>query len=196
MKMVRLKVFTKEQLRVNSASLGRVWQHIQKKSVPSWGILTSYRDEKTAQENKKDFKALQQAVKKHGYFKLEGHGQEEDDEGNVAKVVEPSLFIPNISLKEIQNLSDKYNQYGFIYSGPETKDKIVLFSIEGKSDLGKFHPNKISQFFSKIKNKPFIFASVTPYLWDKPSGSNMERYGRSLKGYQEPVTYNPKIHNI
>lgn len=160
---------------LNESSLGRIYKHIQKENVSSWAILTSYREVNSPSKNNQNFKELKSLIRSMdlGFIQLAGVGQEEDEEGNVEQVKEPSLFIPNITKKSAKKLSDKYNQWGFIYSGPETNDKIVLVSIDGEEQIGSFHPNKIAQFYSKIKGKPFTFESVK-------ANSNMERYWKYL----------------
>lgn len=161
------------------SSLGRIYQHIKKKNVDSWAILTSYRDENSPSENKKNFKELKNKIRSMnlGFIELEGIGQEEDGENNIIQVKEPSLFIPNINKKQAQSLSGMYNQWGYIYSGKEVDNKIALISIEGIEYIGDFRPNKIAQFFSKIKGKPFTFEGTKPT-------SNMERYWKYLKNKQ------------
>ena len=145
---------------LNEASLGRVYQHIQKENVKSWAILTSYRDGNSPSKNKADFKKLQSKIRSAdlGFFKLVGHGQEEDEDGEVQSVKEPSLFVPGIDYKFAVKLMKEYNQFAIVYSGPETGDKIVLVEQNGKqTDLGKFKPQKIAQFYSKLKGKSFVF---------------------------------------
>ena len=76
---------------LNEASLGRVYQHIQKEKVASWCILTSHRDKNSLSKNKENFKKLQSQIRSAdlGFFKLVGHGQEEDEYGEVKTVKEP-----------------------------------------------------------------------------------------------------------
>lgn len=105
----------------------------------------------------------------YGFIEIKGVGQEEDDEGNVIPVSEPSIFIPDIDRSDAHGLSIRYNQWGYIYSGPEVNDKIALISKDGVEYLGSFHPNKMAKFFSKVKNKPFTFEGTEPT-------SYMERY--------------------
>lgn len=157
--------------------MGRIYQHIQKKNVDSWAILTSFRSENSPSENKRNFNDLKKQIRSMdlGFIEIEGVGQEEDGGGGIMQVKEPSLFIPSINKKQSQKLSDKYEQWGYVYSGPEVDEKIALISIEGTEYIGKFHPNKIAQFFSKIKGRASIFESVNPT-------SYMEKYWKYLKG--------------
>ena len=172
---------------LNEVSLGRVYQHVQREKLPSWTILTSYRDENSPSKNKSDFKRLQQQIRSAdlGFFKLIGHGQEEDDDGEIQSVKEPSLFVPGIDLKLAKNLMNQYNQWGIIYSGAEVNDKIVLIDKAGKTeDLGAFKPQKIAQFYSKVKGKSFVFEL-------KASTINAARalglHGRNIPGIDRPI---------
>jgi len=153
---------------LNEASLGRIYQHIQKKNIDSWGILTSWRAENDLATNKKNFKELKKSIRNLGlgFITLKAVG-EEDSENGIVPVTELSLFVPNIKFKDIKNLSNKYNQWGFIYSGKETNDKIALISDKGKTveNIGSFHPNKISNFYSTIKGKPFVFEAILVESW-------------------------------
>jgi len=149
---------TRDEL--NEVSLGRVYQHVKKENIDSWAILTSYRDENKPSKNKSDFKRLQQQVRSAnlGFFKLVGHGQEEDETGEVQSVKEPSLFVPGIDYNLAVKLMNEYNQFAIVYSGPETNGKVSLVEKGGKqTDLGKFKPQKIAQFYSKVKGKSFVF---------------------------------------
>ncbi len=161
---------------LNESSLNRIYQHIQKKNIDSWSILTSYRGENSPSENKKNFKELKNKIRSMdlGFIEISGIGQEEDEEGNIVQAKEPSLFIPKITQKQAQKLSDTYEQWDYIYSGPELNDKIALISKEGTEYLGSFHPNKIAQFFGKIKGKPFTFEEIKPT-------SYMEKYWKYLQ---------------
>lgn len=65
-----------------------------------------------------------------GYREGLGIGQE-----GPKNVEEASFFIPDISLKDAHALWKKYYQWGIIYTGPETKGRIILM---GHGDNGSF----------------------------------------------------------
>jgi hypothetical protein len=46
--------------------------------------------------------------------------------------------------------------------------------VEGRERMGKFIPNKIAEFYSKINGRPFTFAKIVPTTM-------MERYWNYLK---------------
>lgn len=167
-------------VRLDEASLGRILQHIQgKKNVKNWGMLTAYRYINTPNENKKLNKKLEAELRVmgHGFFKVEGHWVECQD-GNLSyndcpknllkDAVEESLFVPNISAKEIHKLGKKYGQDAVIFGGEQTKGNATLIFKDGKvENIGKFSPNKIQQAYSKLKGgKTFVFNPEEPKVSD------------------------------
>ena len=167
-------------VRLDEASLGRVLQHIQgKKNVKNWGMLTAYRYINTPNQNKKLNKQLEAELRKmgHGFFKVEGHWVECQD-GNLSyedcpkdllkDAIEESLFVPNISAKEIHKLGKKYGQDAVIFGGEQTKGNATLIFKDGKvENIGKFSPNKIQQAYSKLKGgKTFVFKPEEPKVSD------------------------------
>jgi hypothetical protein len=167
-------------VRLDEASLGRVLQHIQgKKNVKNWGMLTAYRYANSPNQNKKLNKELEGELRKmgHGFFKVEGHWVEcqdgnlsyEDCQKNLLKdAIEESLFVPNISAKEIHKLGKKYQQDAVIYGGEQTKGNATLIFKDGKvENIGKFSPDKIQQAYSKLKGgKTFVFQPEEPKVSD------------------------------
>lgn len=150
--------------KLNESSLGRVYKHFlnMKEKGKSFAILTSYRKAITSEDHKKNketFKILKSEVKKWGFFELLGHGQEDVD-GEETKVIEPSLFVVNISMSDALKLAKKHEQYGIQYAGPETEGNVWLcYSDGGHKNEGPFHPNKIAKYYSVVKGKPFVFES-------------------------------------
>ena len=167
-------------VKLDEASLGRVLQHVQgKKNVKNWGMMTAYRYANTPNQNKTLNKELEGELRKmgHGFFKVEGHWVEcqdgnlsyEDCPKNLLKdAIEESLFIPNISAKEIHNLGKKYQQDAVIFGGEQTKGNATLIFKDGKvENIGKFSPNKIQQAYSKLKGgKTFVFNPEEPKVSD------------------------------
>jgi hypothetical protein len=167
-------------VRLDEASLGRVLQHIEgKKSVKNWGMLTAYRYANTPNQNRKLNKELEAELRTmgHGFFKVEGHWVECQD-GNLSyadcpknllkDAIEESLFVPNISAKEIHNLGKKYEQDAVIFGGEQTKGNATLIFKDGKvENIGKFSPDKIQQAYSKLKGgKTFVFQPEEPKVSD------------------------------
>lgn len=155
---------------VNEASLGRVYQHMTKQGSESFGIITAFRGGMTNKENLSRNKRLESDVRSLGlgFFKQKGYWDEcedpnldyEDCPVDMRKpVIELSLFIPNISKDDAVKLGKKYDQDAIVYQGPETGDKVELIGKSGGSimKLGKFAPNKISQAYSKVKGRSYVF---------------------------------------
>jgi len=159
----------------NEASLSRMYQDFKNSE---WSIITSWRsgDEK----NKSNLEQMKREVKSKGfgYVRLDGMGQEEID-GKVVSVKEPSLFIKNSkeggkqlmdsdSFKNfIFKLGKDYNQWGAVYSNPKVGTQLIAFkdsdgnlldSPSVEMTFKNFHPKKTSEFFSKLKGQPFYFS--------------------------------------
>jgi len=165
---------TPEEL--NESSLNVIHKHIQKKNIESWSIQTSWTYKTLKQDNIDNFKKFKEEIRSNGlgYIRLQGYGQELDEDGKEIVTKEPSLFIPKITLEVAKRLMDKYDQYGIIYSGPEYGGKLVLLYSDGETeDMGDFHPMKIAEFYSKLKGKPFTF--------ELDPGNNIERLAKSIK---------------
>ena len=193
-------------VKLDEASLGRVLQHVQgKKNVKNWGMMTAYRYANTPNQNKTLNKELEGELRKmgHGFFKVEGHWVEcqdgnlsyEDCPKNLLKdAIEESLFIPNISAKEIHNLGKKYQQDAVIFGGEQTKGNATLIFKDGKvENIGKFSPNKIQQAYSKLKGgKTFVFNPEEP----KVSDDETKLIDLMPKGALDKKVKNPQTGNM
>jgi len=159
-----------DKTRINEASLGRVYQHIQRDASGSFAILTAFRGGFTKKQNIQRNKKLQSDVRSMGlgFFKVKGYWVECQDssleysdcpDDMKVPVVEDSLFVPNITKEQAVKMAKKYDQDAIIYSGSDTGDKVELVSKSGSTimNLGKFNPNKIAQAYTKVKGKSFTF---------------------------------------
>jgi hypothetical protein len=167
---IAIAVKSGNKVKINEASLGRVYQHIIKNASKSFAIITAFRAEYTKKQNLQRNKSLQGSVRSlgHGFFKVKGYWvecQNSDLEYSKCpddmkvRVVEDSLFVPNITKKQAVKLAKKYDQDAIIYSGEETNEKVELISKSGSSimKLGKFSPSKIAQAYTHIKGNSFTF---------------------------------------
>ena len=158
-------------VRLDEASLNRVLQHIQgKKNVKSWGVVTAYRYGNTPAENKAANKILAEKIrgKGLGFFSLEGHWQECQDRSvnyydcpkdQLVDSTEISLFVPNISIKDIHELGNQFGQDSVLYGGEDTKRKGVLVYKNGRvENVGEMHPDNMQQAYSKLRNTKKVFA--------------------------------------
>ena len=106
-------------------------------------MLTAFRYLNTPKENRELNKKLENEIRSlgKGYFKVEGHWVECTDSSlnysecpkdKLKDSIEESLFVPNISAKEIHNLGKKYGQDAVIYGGKQTKGNATLIYKDGK----------------------------------------------------------------
>jgi beta-glucosidase/6-phospho-beta-glucosidase/beta-galactosidase len=161
---------------LDEASLVRLWQHTQERNI---GIITAYRGRYPVSENKKRNSQLQAEIRSagFGFYKvegryIEGYGSE------VSKDVKEQAFLvigekgnDNGKLKGIlKKFGTKYDQDSILYKsfdgkgmliGTQDKDEdgnAVEFPGMGKEiSVGDFKPMKVSQFYSRMKGKPFVF---------------------------------------
>jgi hypothetical protein len=149
---------------INEASLGRVYQHVMNSGDQSFAILTSWRQALSQADNLKNYAVLKKEIRSMGlgFFEMDGKGQETDAEGNITVAVEPSLFVPKMTIPQAIKICKKYQQDFFLYSGPETQGNVQAFDGTGKFqvDTGSFHPNRIAKFYSTVKGKDFTFESL------------------------------------
>lgn len=149
--------------KLNEASLSRAYQHIVEKKSKSWGMITAFRGSNTRAENLKLNSELGKDLRELGlgFFKVEGHWRECQDNSipydecpkdRMIDATENTYFVPNISKKAISLLCKKYDQDAVVYGGRDTKGNAHLIFRDGSEDnVGKFHPDRIQQAYSKFK---------------------------------------------
>ncbi|MFW6172637.1 MAG: DUF3293 domain-containing protein [Elusimicrobiota bacterium] len=152
---------------LNESSLSRIWSHIE--SNKPFGVVSASRSENTNKENEENHVALKKVVRELGYGFIEMRGGYKEDSGFV---YEKSLFIPDITKKEIIELGEKYKQESIIFKDKngfyllDTRDnvgnEILKFTMKGgKKDL-ELSKDKIKDFFSELtkgshKGRKFLF---------------------------------------
>jgi len=173
---------------VLESSLSRIWGYIQ--SDKSFGIISPYRGYLSKNENLDRYNELKNIVYndlKLGFIELKGGFKEGD-----FWVHEKSLFIPNISKKDLLNLGEKYEQYSVIYKDENEfleisteKDKIGIiinnFIKKGFDKNLQIDSELTKNLFSQIakgsnRDKKFIFNIGDNYLLEvKPKSFNEVR---------------------
>jgi len=117
--------------KIQAAGMSRIVEHMEKalKGEGSFAIFTSEQstDSVSPDSNKTNYKELGKILNniKHGAIPMKGIWE---------GTAEPSYFVPGVELDWAKTLSAKYNQWAFIYAGPETDGKVELWatpSIEG-----------------------------------------------------------------
>lgn len=157
------------------ASLSRIWSHIEKGN--SLGIVTAFRAEYAeGNENPKRNKKLQSDISSagFGYFPMKGVYVEDFGGENPKKVREDSFFIISDKPERLKDflikMGKKYEQDSVLFMDNSVEDKVaVLIGTSAGSwpglgvvhNLGKWHPNKIREFYSKLKgNRSFVFEDI------------------------------------
>ena len=173
------------------ASLSRVWQH---HGAGGFVIMTAWRGDKTAKENKANLKELKGLVRGAGYgfVPVEGVGQEKVD-GKIVQASEPSILIPaggkdgTGNIKELAELAKKwgkkYAQFAVLVHDPKEGTRIVKPNGSVVAKAKKFAPNVASEFFTRLKGG----GTVTLEWWgvkygDPPEGGTMAGYAEQMEG--------------
>jgi hypothetical protein len=176
---------------VNKASIGRIFQHTNHKN--GFAIVTHAHNDFTKEnggvdhrgrdhaERRKQFEAY---LKKHnyGHIPMVGHGQEADASGHVSPSKEQSYFIPKMKYHHVAHLAREFGQTAFVHHNGKN---ISLHEKNKKSgeyeptDLGKFHPKKLGEYYSSIKkNKHFTFKAISyvnSNTWAEGLGLSLRR---------------------
>lgn len=152
---------------LKESSLSRIWTFVEKDKY-SFGILSAFRDDYDKKGNMERHKQLKKEVRDRGYGYIEMDGAYPEG-GKTAK--EKSLFIPNISKKDIIDLGIQYEQdsvmykdaKGFVYIGTNEYTGVgkVLSTFAHKSGRGNIVKG-LDDLFSALtkgsdKGKKFLF---------------------------------------
>lgn len=95
------------------------------RSNRDFGIITSYRPERSTHENEVLFQELKEMLSTYGYhWSLVS--------GTWANRSEPALLVQDIPLEILRSCMGKYQQDAVIFSGSETEGRVVLLSRTGE----------------------------------------------------------------
>jgi len=178
------KNLSRDQEILNEEKLSRVWQMAEKNGWV-WGIVSGDRGELGDEENKERMKELKKDVRKMGYgfWELTGRWREKTEKGEEVELWERSLFVAapkgtdgNEFRENIMNLVQKYDQDAGIYKDNPEDPEIMLYQYKTIRDgervvdedhfsIGRFHPQKIGEAYSKIdkSGRTFVFEAVVDY---------------------------------
>lgn len=157
------------------SSLSRVYDHTKNNNI---GCITAWRGGKKANEeqrrlNNQNFKELKTAIRNagFGYIKIKGRyienkgtELEENVDEEVALIVGDSTEEGKKKLKTLLiKWGAKYEQDSVLFKGYDDKQAHLIYTSgkdKGKVEtVGTWHPNKIGDFFSVMKNgSTFVFA--------------------------------------
>ena len=156
---------------LDEVSLNRIYQHVTEKKVPSWGIITAYRNGNTKSQNIQKNKELGQKLRDMGYgfAKMKGAWKECQDQSvpyakcppdKLVDAHEITYFIPNMKKDQLHQLCNEFQQDAVIYGDESTKGNAHLMFQDGSSEnIGKFHPDTIAQNYTKLNNnRNFTFS--------------------------------------
>lgn len=163
---------------IAESSISRIYQHIQEPNR-AFGVLTSYRADNTEAENREQFVELKKTVRAMGYGFIEMRGGYKGDQGIV---LEPSLFVPSITKKQLLELGKKYNQHSVIYKDGSEFSMIGTNASAGvgkvlstfKAGVGKDNlvlaQEAMKEFFSALlkgsdRGKKFLFRMEEKEVW-------------------------------
>lgn len=157
---------------VQEINLGRLFQHTEERCI---AIISACRAEYTDSENKSRTKNLEMSVRQKGfgYVKLTGYYVENFGTEDEKHVQEYPLLITaddkdkNLLRSFAVEQGKKFDQDSILFKLPK-QDAILIGTASGvfpglntEYKLGSWHPNKISTFYSKLKNqKTFTFESI------------------------------------
>lgn len=161
-------VFSK--IDTKSGGLSRVLNHLDNE----FGVVSAYRDINTDNDNLALHSKLKKDIRSLGFGFIELASSWEEN-GEVSK--EQSLFIPNISLKEIVSLGNKYVQYSVLYGNSGTVNHICTFA-EYCGSVGK-----VLDTFTKSNISESDFKGAFSQL--KKGGKNARVKKFQLSGIEE-----------
>ena len=161
----------REWLNVNEASLSRFWQHLNNHEPII--VISAERSDKSKQENDKNTKELRRSINasKFGFAKILGgyvetleNGETKDVDGEKSSAVFCKPEDEKILLKLGMILGTQYDQDSFLFIDKNGNAKWIYTAnrngnkIGDVEPLGKFHPNKIPPYYSKIGKKQFSYS--------------------------------------
>lgn len=133
-------------------------------------IITASRNNKSDEENDANNAELRRTLRKYGfgYRKAEGHYPEEYEGRKISHIDDSSIIIASSdSEDDLFELScylcRKYEQECFVYKDSDGYVSLVDQNGNKISNLGRFHPNRINDYMTKVKLKPFVFENISEY---------------------------------
>jgi len=167
----------KRSMTINESSLPSIWQHTQ---VHVSGAITTFRADRSKQENKKNNRELKGYLRNKGYgvTSVSGNYIEQFGTENGKEVTKSSLFVVDLNdegklEKDLKILGAKYDQDSVLIvpKGGKgaylvgTSDRDDAFPPKNKKEtVGNSKFGKVAgQFLSRIKGRESAFESVMSY---------------------------------
>lgn len=157
---------------LKEASLSRIWKHIEEGRP--FGMITAFRWNFDLKQNLARNKQLEAAIRSAGYgfFRMEGHYIEGFGTDNEQPVKEQSFFVigddDHATFKLfLKQQGTRFEEDSIFYYDPEKKRGFLVGTnntgFPGKNkelDVGKWHPSKVGEFYSKMKRQTFVFETI------------------------------------
>jgi hypothetical protein len=156
------------QQNLQESSISRIFQHIE--NDKSFGVVSAFRGDYSTKENMERHGELKEIVRDGGYGFIEMRGGYNGDEGFVQEL---SLFVPQVSRKDIIKMGQEFDQHSVIY---KDSGEFSLIGTNEAAGVGKVLTNfirggkknldlakdSIKDFFSSIlkgkdRGKKFVF---------------------------------------
>lgn len=194
---------------IQEASLSRIWQHHRQ---GAFVIITSWRGEEhkpksmTSKQwldlNREMFAKLKKQVRSDGYgfIPAEGVGQEKTDQGEQYEAIEPVIIVPNpkgpdddksllkAALKwgKAPGGNGKFKQdFIFYHTVQDGKSYSAIVNPAVPADrvkFKKFKPGDISDYYTKIRGRPFAYEEWVGLKYGDPPVNLMGKHGGKLSG--------------
>ena len=164
---------------LEESSLSRIMGHI--KGERNFGVVSAFRGGLGKKENMDRHAEMKEAVRDMGYGFIEMRGGYKEEDGGF--VNELSLFIPNVSKRDIMDLGTKYdqdsvifkdkNQFSLIGTNRATGRGSVMMDFRGGDrESITLAKDAIRDFFSSLlkgsqRGKKFLFQSESFILEEK-----------------------------
>ena len=162
---------------MNESSLSRIWRHTQDHTT---GAITTFRDDRSKQENKKNNRELKGYLRNKGYgvTSVDGNYIENYGTVNAKEVTEPSFFVVDLKdtgnlEKDLRMLGAKYDQDSVLIVPKGGKGAYLIgtsnredaFPSKNKKEVvGNSKMGKVAgEFLSRIRGREFAFENAMSY---------------------------------
>jgi hypothetical protein len=167
-----IKSFSRVDL---EASFTRVHEHTRNRNI---GMILVSRDDLTSDENRQRHTALKSDVRKagHGFIDVEGRNVDV----MLLLVVGKSGDDGGALLGDLKHLGKKYGQDSILHK-PHNSDEASLHRTDETEkhkhiEVGSWHPNRIAEFNSLMKNRrPITVGEQFHFINKKSFFSRMEK---------------------
>lgn len=162
-------------------SLSWLWWHLQKHPMPI-AMMTTFKKDYSSDENYKKINSLSFDLRTldYGFVQINALSQQKDADvkGEGIMLVIDERNDAEVFKNAIKTLCLKYDQEYMVFKNAEV-NKVFLVDVKSgkETSLGRWHPNKMGGYFSKMRKEKIPFKLKDAYveyltskLKYKPSG--------------------------